>query len=41
VELLSACPSNWGLSPTEALAFLAENMIEEYPLGEYKNEKAS
>lgn len=37
VELLSACPSNWGLPPTEALAFLAENMIAEYPLGEFKN----
>lgn len=37
LELLSACPSNWGLPPKEALAFLTENMIAEYPLGEYKN----
>lgn len=40
VELLSACPSNWGLHPTEALAFLTENMIAEYPLGEFKNVEA-
>jgi 2-oxoglutarate ferredoxin oxidoreductase subunit beta len=37
VELLSACPSNWGLSPPDAIAFLTENMIAEYPLGEFKN----
>lgn len=37
VEFLSACPSNWGLKPSEAIAFLTENMIAEYPLGEYKN----
>jgi 2-oxoglutarate ferredoxin oxidoreductase subunit beta len=37
VELLSACPSNWGLSPVDAIAFLSENMMAEYPLGEFKN----
>ncbi|MBE3584666.1 MULTISPECIES: thiamine pyrophosphate-dependent enzyme [Desulfofundulus] len=36
VEVLSACPTNWGLSPAEALKWLAENMIPYYPLGEYK-----
>ncbi|SHJ30343.1 MULTISPECIES: thiamine pyrophosphate-dependent enzyme [Desulfofundulus] len=36
VEVLSACPTNWGLPPAEALKWLAENMIPYYPLGEYK-----
>ncbi len=36
VEVLSACPTNWGLPPVEALKWLAENMIPYYPLGEYK-----
>lgn len=37
VEFLSACPPNWGLTPLEAVKFLAEKMIAEYPLGEFKN----
>ncbi|MEW6182368.1 MAG: thiamine pyrophosphate-dependent enzyme [Bacillota bacterium] len=36
VEVLSTCPTNWGLSPPEALRWLKENMIPVYPLGEYK-----
>ena len=36
VELLSSCPTNWGLSPIEAMKWLEENMIPYYPLGEYK-----
>jgi 2-oxoglutarate ferredoxin oxidoreductase subunit beta len=36
VEVLSACPTNWGLPPAEALKWLAENMIPYYPLGEHK-----
>lgn len=36
VELLSSCPTNWGLSPLEALKWLEEKMIPYYPLGEYK-----
>jgi len=36
VELLSTCSVNWGLTPTEALHWLAENMIPYYPLGDYK-----
>lgn len=36
VELLSTCPTNWGLKPTEALKWLEENMIPYYPLGEFK-----
>ena len=33
VEILSTCPTNWGLSPVEALKWLEENMIPHYPLG--------
>jgi 2-oxoglutarate ferredoxin oxidoreductase subunit beta len=36
VELLSTCPTNWGLSPMEALQWLKDNMIPYYPLGVYK-----
>lgn len=37
VEVLSTCPTNWGLEPTEALKWLRENMIPYYPLGCYKD----
>lgn len=37
VEVLSTCPTNWGLSPKDALAWLRENMIPYYPLGVYKD----
>ncbi|WP_066689190.1 thiamine pyrophosphate-dependent enzyme [Christensenella intestinihominis] len=33
VEILSTCPTNWGLNPVEALKWLEENMIPHYPLG--------
>ena len=33
VEVLSACPTNWGMTPQEALKWLADNMIPYYPLG--------
>ncbi|AQS58528.1 thiamine pyrophosphate-dependent enzyme [Desulforamulus ferrireducens] len=36
VEVLSTCPTNWGLSPKEAIKWLADNMIPYYPLGVYK-----
>ncbi len=39
VEILSTCPTNWGLSPVEALNWLKENMIPYYPLGVYKEAK--
>ena len=37
VEVLSTCPTNWGLSPKEAIKWLQDNMIEHYPLGVYKD----
>lgn len=36
VELLSTCPTNWGISPLEALNWLEDHMIPAYPLGDYK-----
>lgn len=36
VELLSICPTNWGLTPQLALKWLEEHMIPYYPLGDYK-----
>ena len=37
VEILSTCPTNWGLAPTEALEWLRGNMLPQYPLGVYKD----
>ena len=36
VEVLSTCPTNWGMDPMESLNWLEENMIPYYPLGTYK-----
>ena len=36
VEVLSTCPSNWGLSPLESLERLRRDMIPYYPLGVFK-----
>ena len=40
IEVLSTCPTNWGLSPVEAMKWLEENMIPYYPLGVYKDKEA-
>ena len=37
VEVLSTCPTNWGMHPTEAGAWLTEKMIPCYPLGKLKD----
>ena len=37
IEVLSTCPTNWGLAPTEAIKWLDENMETYYPLGVYKD----
>ena len=37
VEVLSTCPTNWGLSPVEALQWLRDNMLPYYPLVVYKD----
>ena len=40
IEVLSICPTNWGLSPIESLKWLRDNMMPYYPLGVYKNIEA-
>ena len=37
VEVLSTCPTNWGMNPSEALQWLRDNMMPYYPLGVYKD----
>lgn len=37
VEVLSACPTNWGYTPVEALKWLEDNMIPYYPLGNLRS----
>lgn len=36
VELLSTCPTNWGLTPLEALRWVEECMVPVYPLEDFK-----
>lgn len=36
VELLSSCPTNWGMTPSEALEWIRDEMIPTYPLGDYR-----
>ena len=37
VEVISACPTNWGMTPSKALKWVEDNMIPYYPLGVYKD----
>ena len=37
IEVVSTCPTNWGLSPAEAINWLRDNMLPYYPLGVYKD----
>lgn len=39
VEVLSTCPTNWGLEPVAALERLRNDMIPYYPLGVYKDKE--
>ncbi|MGE5351152.1 MAG: thiamine pyrophosphate-dependent enzyme [Acidobacteriota bacterium] len=36
IEIVSNCPSNWKMTPTQANKWLEENMLPYYPLGELK-----
>lgn len=36
VEVLSTCPTNWGLPPAEAMDWLEKNMVPYYPIGVFK-----
>jgi 2-oxoglutarate ferredoxin oxidoreductase subunit beta len=37
VEVMSTCPTNWGVTPVKAMEFVRESMIPYYPLGVYKD----
>ena len=41
VEVLSTCPTNWGMSPQAALGWIDSAMIPYYPLGVYKDRSAT
>ncbi len=41
VEVISSCPTNWGMTPKKALEWIDENMIPYYPLGVYKDRSAA
>ena len=36
VEVLSTCPTNWGIPPAEATSWLEKNMLPYYPVGIFK-----
>lgn len=38
VEVLSTCPTNWGMPPTDALQWLRDNMMPYYPLGNFRED---
>ena len=40
VEVLSACPTNWGMTPQKALQWIDEAMIPQYPLGVFRDKEA-
>lgn len=40
IEVLSSCPTNWGVTPVEAMHLITEKMIPYYPLGVYKDKGA-
>ena len=37
VEVVSTCPTNWGMSPQESFQWMRDNMLKKYPLGVYKD----
>ncbi|MBQ9228053.1 MAG: 2-oxoglutarate oxidoreductase [Eubacterium sp.] len=40
IEVVSSCPTNWGMTPQQALDWIDEKMIPYYPLGVYKDKTA-
>ncbi|HDI58833.1 MAG TPA: 2-oxoglutarate oxidoreductase [Desulfobacteraceae bacterium] len=36
VEVVSTCPTNWGMTPVEAVAWARETLLPYYQLGEFK-----
>ena len=40
VEVISTCPTNWGMTPEKAMQWANENMLPYYPLGVYRDRGA-
>lgn len=40
IEVLSTCPTNWGMTPLKSIEWLKDNMIPYYPLGVIKETEA-
>ncbi|HAE59776.1 MAG TPA: 2-oxoglutarate oxidoreductase, partial [Anaerolineae bacterium] len=36
VELLSTCPTNWGIAPVDSLKWVEDHMLPTFPLGDFK-----
>ena len=41
VEVVSACPTNWGMTPQQALEWVESDMLPYYPIGVYKDRSAA
>ena len=37
IEVVSTCPTNWGMTPQDAFEWMRENMLPYYPLGVYRD----
>ena len=37
IEVLSTCPTNWGMTPVQAAEFVKNEMTKEFPLGVFKD----
>ena len=37
VEIVTSCPTNWGLSALDSLDFLEQKMLPEFPLGVFRD----
>ena len=37
VEIMSNCPTNWGMAPLETLEHMKEHTLKEFPLGVYRD----
>ena len=37
IEVVSSCPTNWGMTPQDALTWIDEHMLPHYPLGVYRD----
>ena len=41
IEVVSSCPTNWGMTPQKALEWIDQNMLPYYPLGVYKDKSVT